>query len=163
MSTIAEIRARSEPVAWPEAEGIDFPPFDEGRPCIAGTRFLVAILKNYQDSGLSRPDLVQRVKDDWAFLPKASIGPALDYYERHAALFARDERWRFAAVEEVRADVRALLAEVDRRDAEVARLRAALAEVGQAAHGAHGGRGSFRWCGERCCDLARRGEQGGQP
>lgn len=58
---------------------------------------------------------------------------------------------------------RALRKEAIALRAEVGRLRATLAEIGQAAHGAHGGRGSFRWCGERCCDLARRAEQGGQP
>ena len=43
---------------------------------------------------------------------------------------------------------------------EVERLRAAIPAIGQAAHAAHGGRGGFRWCGERCCALAYGVERG---
>lgn len=50
---------------------------------------------------------------------------------------------------------------LEERDAlarRAAALGAALAHVGQLAHGQHGGRGSFRWCGEPACREAYRAE-----
>lgn len=133
MDTIEAIRARNEPVRWPPADGIDFPAFDEGAPCIAGTKFLVRNMQLYDGSGLSRPDLVLSIKGDWALLTKPGINAALDYWHQHRDLFERDHRWRHAGTEELRADIAALLCEIDRLRAENTRLQGELTvQLGEA-------------------------------
>jgi hypothetical protein len=51
--------------------------------------------------------------------------------------------------------VRADDAHRDRNERRLEELTTALLLMAQLVHAAHGGRGSFRWCGEAACDTAR--------